>query len=740
MRIFLLALGYFLTGELGLFFAVPPGYATAVYPPSGIALAGVLLLGYRAWWGILLGSFSMNLLVAFEQFSVINLTSMLVALTIAIGATLQGVFGAFLVKRFAHFPNSLTNERDVFSFMFYSGVVSSLVNATISVSALLFFKQIEIASFIQNWLTWWIGDSIGICIFTPIVLFFILKDDFYVSRKWIISSAALITFLLITTIFSYVKKQALNNLEVEFKESCFELATESEHFIEKNLNTLFALKTVYASSHDITKDEFKIATTLFLEEQEGIKAFGWSPIIHNSDRSEFESKIKKEIDLPNFKITQLNLNKQKESVEIRNFYVPVDYIEPTKSNYEAIGYDLYSEESRRIALDNARDTGTLSLTSRVTIIQNKDDDLGAFIAYMPIYKNNSPTDSLENRRNNISGYVSAVFEIDELFFSALHYKKLSENSLRLVNNNLLYISVLDKTNPLNQEIIFSNKVEKKPFPSNINGFFSVNTLQVGNKKWDIEIKPTNDYLVTYYSDNSLITLITSFVLSFLISSTAMTLSGREHLLKELVDKKTSDLQKSEKQLKENEIIILQAQKNAELLAQSKSEFLANMSHEIRTPMTAIVGLSRLTLNYEVPINLKHDLEQIYISADSLLGILNDILDFSKIEAGKLVIERESFELDNLLENIRNLFCHRALEKNINFDIKVGSDVLVDLIGDQLRLQQILSNLIGNSLKFTEQGSVLITINLLEKNETQVKIHFSVEDTGIGIPKKTSRNC
>ncbi|MDX8125721.1 CHASE domain-containing protein [Methylomonas sp. OY6] len=180
--------------------------------------------------------------------------------------------------------------------------------------------------------------------------------------------------------------------------------------------------------------------------------------------------------------------------------------------------------------------------------------------------------------------------------------------------------------------------------------------------------------------------------------------------------------------------LIEAKETAESMAAFKSEFLANMSHEIRTPMNAVIGLSQLALNKPVSAEVRDYLQKIYSSSVSLLGILNDILDFSKMEAGKLGLEQVEFNLNTVLDNLHNLFALYAAEKCLDIKIDVAPDVPLCLVGDALRLQQILSNLVGNALKFTEQGSVTLQVALLEWQDAQAKLRFSVMDTGIGIPE------
>lgn len=175
-----------------------------------------------------------------------------------------------------------------------------------------------------------------------------------------------------------------------------------------------------------------------------------------------------------------------------------------------------------------------------------------------------------------------------------------------------------------------------------------------------------------------------------------------------------------------------AKAEADRANQAKGTFLASMSHEIRTPMNAIIGLSQLALNKAVPDEVRDYLEKINTSSESLLGILNDILDFSKIEAGMLGIENAPFNLDAVLDNLENIFSVRAGEKHLELDIEVPPDMPVHLIGDALRIQQVLSNLVGNAIKFTAEGRVSVQLQLLESDSSQARVRFSVTDSGIGM--------
>jgi len=184
--------------------------------------------------------------------------------------------------------------------------------------------------------------------------------------------------------------------------------------------------------------------------------------------------------------------------------------------------------------------------------------------------------------------------------------------------------------------------------------------------------------------------------------------------------------------KQTEKEIIKAKEAAEEATKAKSEFLANMSHEIRTPMNAIIGMTHLAKMTDLTAAQKDYLTKIDISARSLLGIINDVLDMSKIEAGMLNVETVGFKLDHVLEQLTSIVSPRANEKQLEFLIDVGKDVPPAIVGDSMRLSQILINLCNNAIKFTEEGAVVVGINVLEQDDETVKLRFSVRDDGIGI--------
>lgn len=207
--IFMVAIAYYATGRLGLVLAIPPGYATAIWPPSGIALAAVLLFSYRVWPGIVLGSFCLNIWTAIGPTYVFSPNAIALAVVIACGATIQATVSGYWVRSQQGFSNTLEQPTDIAILLFYGGILGCVINATISSLYLILAGVLSVSALPYHWWTWWVGDTVGVLIFTPLILLWaqIHKRE-NLGRLLLTTIPLVVTFLLVLLIFTHAKSLA----------------------------------------------------------------------------------------------------------------------------------------------------------------------------------------------------------------------------------------------------------------------------------------------------------------------------------------------------------------------------------------------------------------------------------------------------------------------------------------------------------------------------------------------------
>lgn len=531
-----LAIAYFITGKLGTLLAIPPGYATAIWPPSGIALGWALIYGHRVWPGIFLGAFLLNSQIAWAHSPLSEIpAASLVGLAIGIGASLQAVAGAYLIRRFAHFPNPLANEKNVLLFFLFGGPISSLVNSTLSVSILSATARIAPANFLPTWGTWWMGDTLGIFIFTPLVLVWLQQPrNIWLNRRMVITLPIAVMFIISTAVVFYEARHNYNLLKAEFGQRATELDNALEKSISVHFNVLRSLESFYSASNNVNRDDFQTFVAYPLSHFKGVQALEWAPVVLATEREAYEQNLAKE-GFPNFRITEKTPGTGIMAAKNRQEYVPVTYIAPYQGNENALGYDLYSDAKRREAINLARDSGDIAVTARIRLIQEVDDQYGV-LAAMPLYRKGLSHDTVDKRRQTIMGYVLAVFRGGDIVTAALKGMNLNGLSYRLI----------DWGNPESGQVIFSSDPNgPTPLFAQENIFlgrpFSLRNrfiIPVGERQWLFEVIPTQTYFAHYRSDSIWLILSVGLMLTGMVGMLALVFSGREGELRKLVEVRT----------------------------------------------------------------------------------------------------------------------------------------------------------------------------------------------------------
>ena len=530
LQIIGVAAAYFVTGKLGTILAIPPGYATIVFPASGIALACILIYGNRIFWGVLLGSFFLNISTsAITNDFVENLNSTGIAFLIASGSSIQAIVGAYLVRRFADFPNEFADEKSVLLFLFYGGIVSALVNSTFSVSLLVVTGQISVVEYFINWLTWWGGDALGIMIFTPLFLVWMSRFSAFQGRRLAITVPIFVMFGITVLAVFYEITSSNERVKIGFEKSTEAMNLELNNSLRANLNVLRSLNSFYAASKTVSSKDFNTFVTQSLDDFKGIQALGYNHRVLASEREAFEKNMRLE-GYSNFQITERDADKKLIRAGNRPEYYPVAIIEPFKGNEKAAGYDIHSDAIRHEAIDRAIDNDALALTAKIILVQEKNKQNG-FLAFIPVYHHNLPHETIEERRRNVSGLVTVVLRGCDIITEVLDSYNLASLSYRLV----------DITSGAEDLIFASNEKEFVPFVLQRKSIFSEEQtliystiLPIGGRTWRFDVVPTASYFVQNRSANAWLILLGGIILTVLTSVVSLVSSGHQRKLQQLL--------------------------------------------------------------------------------------------------------------------------------------------------------------------------------------------------------------
>jgi signal transduction histidine kinase/integral membrane sensor domain MASE1 len=713
-----LALAYYVSGRLGLLLAIPPGYATAAWPPSGIALAGILLLGNRVWPGVLIGSFIVNVATAYDTSSVSALLlSVSLPASIGAGASLQALAGAYLVRRVVGFPSPLDNERDIAWFMLLAGPVSCLVNSSIGIATLWVHGLIPTEVLLFNWWTWWVGDSIGVLIFTPFILVFAERlHPVWRRRRLSVALPLACTFVLAVLVFVFVSRQEQHRLQGLFDQRANTLAHALTTAAAEHDHLLRAVQSFVAGTEVADRRHFGVFVRQLLVDFPGILALGWNPRVRDAERASYEAAARRD-GLHNFRFTEIDSTGKLARAAQRAEYVPAFFIEPTVGNDVAFGFDIASDPERRSALEKARDTGGPAVTPPIRLLQDPAQQAG-FLMALPVYRLGANAETATARRRNLRGYVIAVYRVDDLVDAALRNLDRGDVMLRIADGErILYDSVVTTEKTSAARVTIQRRT----------------TLMIAGREWVLTFFATPEYLAAQRSWAAWTVLAAGLLFTSLLGVFLLILTGRTSRIEQRVAERTGELSTANRQLREQIAERKQAQelldrKTRELTRSNKEleQFAYVASHDLKEPLRTVANYAQLLAKrFHGKLDPKAD-EYIAFTVEAvgrMQRLIQDLLAYARVgtEGGVLIRTELTPCLHEALTNLRS-----TVEES---HAEITHDQLPALNADATQITQLFQNLVGNAIKFRGAAAPRVHISAAKRGPEWV---IAVRDNGIGI--------
>lgn len=477
-----LALGYAVLGGAGLMLGSPPSFATPIFPAAGLGLAVVLVYGMRALPGAVLGDFLLMVAYAWLHGG-INETALAVAAVSGLGAAARAGAGYWLIRRWqSETWRVLEREQDALRFVVLGGLVSGLVSASICVPGLLLLNNIAPEEALDTWWTWYIGDALGIMLFTPLSLCFLLaRHEIWRDRRRRIVLPTLLALSIFSALFyasmQWEKRTAAERLQADGQK----IAAQISDRLSRHREIMAALRNFVEATSGLSFDKFQKFTRYGLRENTDIVAFSLNDLVRSTNRTNYETDMNAQVPSDKFIITERDEQGRMVPAAARSQHVATRFVVPLIIHHDALGFDQFSEPLLRQALDSAMISRSLGLSA--PLLQR--DEVGQRLvvhAFHPVYRINDATS--EGSREP-KAFVGAVLDLDALIEAATR---------SFVGTGLL-IQLRDVTDPLTTTIFFQSKRVSQNFTNfDASEVAWSKAWTFGNRQWELALVPDKTYL------------------------------------------------------------------------------------------------------------------------------------------------------------------------------------------------------------------------------------------------------
>ena len=535
-RIALIASVYAILGGAGLALAIPPGYASPVFPASGFALAVLLHFGIRSVPAVWLGSMLLNSVLAMTQ-GHFGATSLIIAASIGVGAALQGAAGwALLRKSWDAGRDKLESEREVIRFLLLGGPVACVVSASCGVSTLLAFGLIAGPDYAFAWWNWYVGDTLGVLLFAPLsIALFGRRNAAWADRARVLSLVMPAVLMVAAAAFYVSSRWETRQQQTELASRGDALADLLNATLVGHREALASLARFVEVVGDVEAERFGHFATGILDEHPEIFALSFNPLVTDARRAAFEAEMS--AGGAPFRITERGPDGKLAKAARRPEYVTVAQIAPLDKNRRALGFDINSEPSRRDAIRRARESRAAAATAPLVLVQDSRNHSG-LLALTPAWRRDADGDVLHGE-GALIGFAVAVIKVDQLVSRALAASLTSDLVLRLsdpqAGDEVLFESApADAVAPASEPLHWQSK------------------LMMMDRSWRLDVMPTPRYLASHRPWVAWGVGVISVLLATLVQLLILGMLGRTATIRRRVDEQTVELLSKSRALEHSE--------------------------------------------------------------------------------------------------------------------------------------------------------------------------------------------
>ncbi len=515
---------YAVLGLLTLSTSQTTGLAAPVWPAAGLAFAAVLRWRWRALPGVFIGSTGVNV-VWLSRLDEPALKTWLIAAAIGFGAALGAAAGAALVHRFVGPLRRLDTPRAVLRTLALGGLLATTIAPTIGVAAQLTTGLLSSGEAASGWLTWWVGDGIGVIVFAPLVLMVLpSQDEYWSGRRWKIAVPSLAIFAILMAAIIQNGTQERTRIDGAVQQLSDRAATDLAGNIALHQEVLEGLRGLVDASENVTAAEFDTYTDDMLARFPALQALSWNPMVTEAGLAAFEARQRAQPGLADFTVTERDADGGLRPVSPRPEYVVVAYIEPIANNRNALGFDIYSNPARAAAIETARDTGRARATSPVDLVQESGTQKG-MLALLPVYAGGSDPGSESARRAELRGFAVGVYRLGDLLAETLSDATWDSVDVTLVD-------VTDRADP----VVIADLPARDAAPDQVSAAPTATTspLDVYGRTWELTVHPTSAAFTDSRKGVTAILLLAALAVTLLLEAFLLVLSGAESLARRLM--------------------------------------------------------------------------------------------------------------------------------------------------------------------------------------------------------------